>query len=161
MPGGAGNFAMSNSSSENSGEKDRGQKKLDLELAKQSQEAQAKKTPPAGPEGEIAPGDAPPAAKPAKAQAKLAIPAEQKSTEVDGKKGADEDAPEIIADRYQVLRVIGRGGMGVVLLTQDTKLGRYVAIKRLVSRSHNMRVVQRRFLREAQTIAALGHVNYR
>ncbi len=156
---------MSNSNSENSGAKDRGQKKLDLDHAGQSREASAKETPPVESAGEAAAEPAAaetppaPAAKPAKAQAKLAIPTEQRSTEVDAKQNAAEEMPEIIAGRYQVLRVIGRGGMGVVLLAQDTKLGRYVAIKRLVFRSHNMRVVQRRFLREAQTIAALGHVS--
>ncbi len=66
---------------------------------------------------------------------------------------------EIVAGRYEVVRQIGKGGMGVVVLAKDVKLGRFVAIKSLVFKSTNMKVVQRRFLREAQTIASLGHVN--
>ncbi|OVE77741.1 hypothetical protein BVX99_01805 [bacterium F16] len=70
-----------------------------------------------------------------------------------------EQMPTVIADRYRVIQQIGKGGMGVVLLAQDERLGRYVAIKRLIFKSSNMKLVHRRFLREAQTIAALGHAN--
>ncbi len=71
----------------------------------------------------------------------------------------DGDIPSVIADRYEVIRVIGRGGMGVVLLARDTRLQRFVAIKRLSFKSQNMKIVHRRFLREAQTIASLAHQN--
>ena len=57
------------------------------------------------------------------------------------------------------MREIGRGGMGVVYLARDMKLMRHVAVKRLTSKSSNTKVVQRRFLREAQTIASLQHIN--
>ncbi len=70
-----------------------------------------------------------------------------------------EHAPqEVIGNRYKVIREIGRGGMGIVYLAQDQKLNRYVAIKRLLQ-SANRSTVQRRFLREAQTIASLGHIH--
>ena len=63
----------------------------------------------------------------------------------------------VIGDRYHVLREIGRGGMGIVYLAQDKRLNRYVAIKRLLVQSSKSKQIQRRFLREAQTIASLGH----
>lgn len=66
---------------------------------------------------------------------------------------------EKIEGRYDLLKQIGTGGMGMVYLAHDAKLDRHVAIKRLVVKSYNARTVQRRFLREAQTIAVLGHFN--
>ena len=65
----------------------------------------------------------------------------------------------IIGDRYEMVRQIGRGGMGVVYLAQDKKLNRYVACKRLLLQNVNRNTVQRRFLNEAQTIASLGHIH--
>ena len=38
--------------------------------------------------------------------------------------------PEVIADRYRVTRALGRGGMGVVWLCEDTVLARQVAVIR-------------------------------
>ncbi len=66
---------------------------------------------------------------------------------------------DTLANRYEVIREIGRGGIGSVYLAQDQKLNRYVAIKRLLLQPNNKSsiTVQRRFLREAQTIASLGH----
>jgi serine/threonine protein kinase len=39
--------------------------------------------------------------------------------------------PQLIAGRYQVLRAIGRGGMGTVWLCRDEVLGREVAVKQI------------------------------
>ena len=64
-----------------------------------------------------------------------------------------------IGDRYEMIRQIGRGGMGVVYLAQDKKLNRYVACKRLLLQNANRNTIQRRFLKEAQTIASLGHIH--
>ncbi|MDP7396182.1 MAG: serine/threonine-protein kinase [Lentisphaeria bacterium] len=63
----------------------------------------------------------------------------------------------VIGERYHIVREIGRGGMGIVYLAQDTRLNRFVAIKRLLVQSSKSKQIQRRFLREAQTIASLGH----
>lgn len=74
-----------------------------------------------------------------------------------------EDAPmdgissRVIGNRYHIVREIGRGGMGIVYLAQDTRLNRYVAIKRLLVQTSKSKQIQRRFLREARTIASLGH----
>ena len=63
-----------------------------------------------------------------------------------------------IGDRYEMVREIGRGGMAVVYLAQDKKLNRYVACKRLLLENVARNSVQKRFLKEAQTIASLGHI---
>ncbi len=58
---------------------------------------------------------------------------------------------------YEILEVIGRGGMGTVLKARDSKLERLVAIKVLnpdLSSSGPARV---RFLREARSAAAVTH----
>ncbi len=59
--------------------------------------------------------------------------------------------------RYQVLRRIGKGGMGDVWLCEDPTLRRQVAIKTLPARSQNDQSFALRFEREAQATAALNH----
>ncbi len=56
---------------------------------------------------------------------------------------------------YRVLRTLGRGGMGEVLLAHDPRLDRQVAIKRL--RAAADAAARRRFQREARLAAALSH----
>jgi serine/threonine protein kinase len=58
-------------------------------------------------------------------------------------------------DHYEVLDVLGWGGMGVVLKARDTKLQRVVAIKVLPPRLAASRTARRRFVREAQAAAAV------
>ena len=59
---------------------------------------------------------------------------------------------------YRILSEIGRGGQGAVLLAEDTRIARKVALKVLASRfdlvSEDRR---RRFRREAEVIARLDH----
>src|SRR5271165_6871446 len=62
----------------------------------------------------------------------------------------------LIASRYKVDRLLGRGGMADVYLGTDTVLERSVAIKLLTDRSD---IVRKRFLREAQSMAILSHPN--
>ncbi|HEY5937310.1 MAG TPA: serine/threonine-protein kinase, partial [Kofleriaceae bacterium] len=64
--------------------------------------------------------------------------------------------PGSMVHQYEIIRELGRGGMGRVLLARDTKLGRRVAIKFLMTASGNL---ARRFLQEAQTTAQLTHEN--
>jgi serine/threonine-protein kinase len=58
---------------------------------------------------------------------------------------------------YEVLGVLGRGGMGVVLKAFDPALGRNVAIKVLSVALASCGAARRRFLREARAAAAVVH----
>ena len=60
---------------------------------------------------------------------------------------------------YQVLREIGRGGMGVVYIARDARLERDVAIKALPEDLAKDPVGLERFEREARAIAGLSHQN--
>lgn len=59
--------------------------------------------------------------------------------------------------RYQLLRRVGRGGMGEVWLCDDPRLRRQVAIKTLPPHNQNDEEFSARFEREAQAAAALSH----
>ena len=60
---------------------------------------------------------------------------------------------------YAIRGRIGSGGMGVVYLASDRRLGRFVAIKRLKPEFRNELSVRRRFLREGKAAAALNNVH--
>jgi predicted Ser/Thr protein kinase len=75
--------------------------------------------------------------------------------------GEDEESDEPVAGlparigRYQVLRELGRGGMGVVYLAEQTAPRRQVAIKRLSITSEPS--LRARFVREGELLARLSH----
>jgi serine/threonine-protein kinase len=60
-------------------------------------------------------------------------------------------------DDYEVIREIGRGGMGIVYLARDTKLDREVAIKCLPDAVADDPDRLARFEREARLLAQLNH----
>jgi serine/threonine protein kinase len=60
---------------------------------------------------------------------------------------------------YEVIVVIGFGGMGVVLRAHDTKLNRIVAVKVMAPQFAVNPTARKRFLREAQAAAAVTHPN--
>jgi eukaryotic-like serine/threonine-protein kinase len=60
---------------------------------------------------------------------------------------------------YQVLSLLGAGGMGEVYLAQDTRLGRKVALKLLPRAFTRDEERLRRFKQEALAISALNHPN--
>ena len=65
--------------------------------------------------------------------------------------------PRMLAGRYEVRDLIGRGGMAEVHLGYDTRLSRTIAIKLLRSDMAEDATFQARFRREAQSAAALNH----
>jgi hypothetical protein len=69
--------------------------------------------------------------------------------------------PELLGrlGRYDIERVIGVGGMGIVLKAYDTELHRVVAIKVLATHLANNASARKRFAREAQAAAAVLHAN--
>jgi len=58
---------------------------------------------------------------------------------------------------YDVLEVIGKGGMGIVLRAFDEKLHRVVAIKVMAAQLATSVIARQRFAREAQAQAAVSH----
>jgi serine/threonine protein kinase len=67
--------------------------------------------------------------------------------------------PQLIAGRYQVLRAIGRGGMGTVWLCRDDVLGREVAVKQMGALPGESATETKRAMREARSAAAFNHPN--
>jgi len=59
-----------------------------------------------------------------------------------------------VANRYDVVALLGTGGMGVVYRASDRLLQREVALKVLTERSD---AIRRRFLLEARSLARLNH----
>jgi hypothetical protein len=63
----------------------------------------------------------------------------------------------LLGGRYRILRHLGSGGMASVLLCEDERLDRRVAVKRL--HADSPADVERRFVREAKLGASLNHPN--
>jgi len=60
---------------------------------------------------------------------------------------------------FEIVEMIGRGGMGVVYLARDTKLKRSVAIKSMPVELQADSTARTRFRREAELLASLNHPN--
>ena len=60
---------------------------------------------------------------------------------------------------YQMIKLLGRGGMGCVMLAQSDKNGQAVAIKTLLPEVAVTDQALRRFMREIEVAAALDHPN--
>jgi len=68
-------------------------------------------------------------------------------------------APGDSLSYYEILGLLGAGGMGTVYLARDSRLGREVAIKVLPEEMADDGERLRRFEREAKTLASLNHPN--
>ncbi len=69
------------------------------------------------------------------------------------------ESSRTLADRYELLGHIARGGMADVYEARDTLLGRRVAVKVLHSQFSSDEAFVKRFRREAQAAANLSHPN--
>ena len=65
----------------------------------------------------------------------------------------------ILSGRYELLRVLGRGGMAEVYAARDRTLHREVAVKLLLERFRDDEGFTRRFQTEARNVARLNHPN--
>lgn len=69
-----------------------------------------------------------------------------------------DDSPETF-DPYRVVRILGKGGMGIVYLADDDVLGRMVALKVLTPVEDGVPDRNARFVREARAAAQIRHPN--
>lgn len=65
----------------------------------------------------------------------------------------------ILNDRYEIVELIGRGGMAYVYKAKDLKLNRYVAVKVLREEYTENEQFIKKFDRESQAAAGLSHPN--
>ncbi len=66
---------------------------------------------------------------------------------------------QIVAEHFQVIQFIGRGGTGAVYKARDLLIDRVVAIKLLHVQCENQDVAIRRFKQEARAASRLSHEN--
>src|SRR6266705_3703456 len=71
------------------------------------------------------------------------------------------DRNQVKLGRYEVVRELGKGAMGIVYLAKDPLIGRLVALKTIrpaaPSDDDETKEFQQRFLREAQAAGILNH----
>ena len=87
---------------------------------------------------------------------------EEPALEVAAKMMAQEKPESLLGQQlgsYQILSLLGAGGMGVVYKARDTRLKRSVAIKVLPADQVSDPERKRRFIQEARAASALNHPN--
>ncbi len=92
------------------------------------------------------------------AQSFIEVPALEKAAKV----LAEDRSPSLLGQQigsYQILSLLGAGGMGAVYRARDTRLGREVAIKVLPSAFSTDADRLRRFEQEARAAGQLNHPN--
>jgi eukaryotic-like serine/threonine-protein kinase len=65
----------------------------------------------------------------------------------------------VVADRYRIVELLGRGGMGIVYKVEHTRLGKLLAMKLLTGELSRNPEVVRRFKQEALTVSKLSSAN--
>ncbi len=73
--------------------------------------------------------------------------------------GADPLLGRVIADRYRIEELLGRGGMGVVYRVEHVRIGKLMAMKLLHGALAREKDVIKRFKREAEAVSRLDHPN--
>lgn len=81
------------------------------------------------------------------------------SLEQEAMGGADPLIGRVIADRYRILELLGRGGMGVVYKVEHIHIGKLMAMKLLHGELARDRNTIKRFQREAEAVSRLSHPN--
>ncbi|MCL1804220.1 MAG: protein kinase, partial [Eubacteriaceae bacterium] len=66
---------------------------------------------------------------------------------------------KVLEDKYEIIELVGQGGMAMVYKAKDIRLNRFVAIKVLKSEFMENEGFLKKFLREAQSDAKLTHPN--
>ncbi|HEX6315793.1 MAG TPA: hypothetical protein VFZ73_13075, partial [Gemmatimonadaceae bacterium] len=77
--------------------------------------------------------------------------------DVDGTRLVQRLLPYRVQDRYQLVRLLGQGGMGQVFLARDDRLQRDVAIKVLLGESPLDANARALLAHEARAVARIGH----
>ncbi|MEM7608273.1 MAG: serine/threonine-protein kinase [Myxococcota bacterium] len=72
---------------------------------------------------------------------------------------ADPLVGQIVADRYRIVELLGRGGMGVVYKVEHVHIGKLMAMKLLHGELARNRTTVQRFQREAEAASKLSHAN--
>src|SRR5262245_19089009 len=90
----------------------------------------------------------------------LRIPRRSPGSALDGRciLTAEMPVPQMLGP-YRVVRPLGKGGMSTVLLAEDTRLGRQVALKTVSGDDADTAYSREQLLREARAVAALSHPN--
>jgi hypothetical protein len=87
------------------------------------------------------------------------VPTPVNGNEVEPPPGLQAAAPLPAISGYEILGVLGRGGMGVVYQARQTKLKRLVALKMILAGAHAGPPELERFRLEAEVVARLQHPN--
>src|SRR5690554_5191970 len=66
---------------------------------------------------------------------------------------------KLLSDRYEVIEIIGQGGMAIVYKAKDKLLNRFVAVKVLRQEFTHDEQFIKKFKRESQSAASLSHHN--
>lgn len=83
------------------------------------------------------------------------VPSRRGATSVQGMNLARGD---VLRERYEIERELGRGGIGVVLLARDrAAFGRPVVVKMLLDRSEGNQYLWTKFLQEGEALAKIDH----
>src|SRR5262247_1000095 len=73
--------------------------------------------------------------------------------------GTDPLVGQVVCGRYEIVRLIGKGGMGAIYEVRNVRLGRAFALKMLIGEAAEDDEVLARFRREADVISRIKHPN--